>query len=145
MTVETWPRLGVGAVIWRGRSQLLLARRNKPPRMGEWSLPGGRVEVGETLREALAREVREETGLEIEIGPLVDVVDSITRTAEGGVAFHYVLADFTAHWRSGEARATSDVSDCRWAGPQDALRLVSWDETARIIRQSARQAWGVDL
>jgi 8-oxo-dGTP diphosphatase len=133
------PRIGVGAVIWRGADALLLVRRGKEPRLGEWSLPGGRVEPGERLREALAREVTEETSLSIEIGDLIDVVDLI------GTGFHYVLADFSAHWRGGVAVAASDVSDCKWVSPQDALSMVNWDETRRIIRLSAKRVWEVDL
>ncbi len=145
MTTGIWPRLGVGGVIWRGDAALLLVRRRNMPRAGEWSLPGGRVEPGESLRQALAREVREETGLEIEIGPLIDVVESITRDAAGAIAFHYVLADFTAHWRSGEAVAATDASACRWLAPREAIALVSWPETARIIRQSASRTWNLNL
>lgn len=139
------PRIGVGAVIWRGPDALLLVRRGKAPRLGEWSLPGGGVEPGETLREALSREVAEETGLSIEIGDLIDMVDLIHRDEAGAVSFHYVLADFSARWRSGEAVAASDVTDCKWVAAADALKMVDWDETRRIIRLSAKLVWGMDL
>ncbi len=145
MTDRILPGLGVGAVIWRGKDALLLVRRKNMPRAGEWSLPGGRVEPGENLRDALAREVREETGLAIEIGPLIDVVELVLSDETGRAAFHYVLADFTAHWRSGEAKAASDARDCRWFAPSDSLQLVSCPETARIIRLSAGQSWNLDL
>ncbi len=133
------PRIGVGAVIWRGRDGLLLVRRGKEPRLGQWSLPGGSVEPGETLRQALAREVAEETGLAIDIGDLIDVVDAI------GTDFHYVIVDFSARWRSGEAVAASDITDCKWVSPHEAQKTVAWDETRRIIRLSAKRVWGLDL
>ena len=139
------PRIGVGAVIWRGPDAMLLVRRGKQPRLGEWSLPGGGVEPGETLREALAREVAEETGLSIEIGDLIDVVDLIVRDGDGAIGFHYVLADFSAHWRGGEAVAASDITDCKWVSPEVALTMVDWDETGRIIRLSAKRVWGRDV
>jgi len=132
------PIVGVGAVLWRGPESILLVRRARAPRLGEWSLPGGRVEAGETLRAALAREIREETGLAVEIGGLIDVAELIE-------ARHYVLIDFTAHWRGGEACAASDAAACGWFAPAEALAKVNWDETRRIIRLSALQAWNIKL
>ena len=139
MTAGMGPRIAVGAAVWRGKTALLLVRRGKEPRLGEWSLPGGAVEPGETLRAALAREVMEETGLAIETGELIDAVDAI------GAGFHYVIVDFSAHWRGGEAKAASDVVDCEWVTPEEALSLVNWDETRRIIRASAKQVWGMEI
>jgi 8-oxo-dGTP diphosphatase len=132
------PIMGVGAVLWRGRESILLVRRGQAPRLGEWSLPGGRVEAGETLHAALTREIREETGLEVEIAGLIDVAELIE-------ARHYVLIDFTAHWRGGEACAASDAAACGWFAPAEALSRVSWDETRRIIRLSALQAWNIKI
>jgi len=139
------PQAGVGAVIWRGAEAVLVVRRGKEPGLGEWSLPGGAVEPGETLREALAREVAEETGLAIETGDLIDVVDLISRDAHGALAYHYVLADFSALWRGGEARAASDILECKWVAPEEALRLVTRNETRRIIRLSAKRMWGLEI
>ncbi len=139
------PVVGVGGVIWRGPDQVLLVRRGQEPRLGEWSLPGGRVEVGEALRQALAREVAEETGLAIAIEGLIDVVDFVERDAGGGVSVHYVLIDFSARWTSGEPHAGSDASECTWLSPAEAIARVSWDETRRIIGLSARQLWQLEL
>ena len=137
--------MAVGAVIWRGPERLLLVRRGRPPRRGEWSIPGGRVEAGETLKEAVVREVGEETSLAIAVAGLIDVVDLIERDANRGVAAHYVLIDFSAHWHAGEARAGSDVTECGWFAPGDAFALVAWKETRRIIRASAREQWQLEL
>ncbi len=136
---ESLPTVAVGAVIWNEAREVLLIRRVHSPREGEWSIPGGKVEWGETLRAALAREVREETGLEIEIFNLIDAVDFIADGARGGVAKHYVLIDFTARWISGEPRAASDTKDARWVSYADLDRYELWGETRRIIAQSARQ------
>ncbi len=139
------PVVGVGAVIWRGPERLLLVRRGQPPRAGEWSIPGGRVEAGETLREALAREIAEETGLTVTLENLIDVVDLVERDNAGEVTAHFVLVDFNAHWQAGEPRAGSDVVECGWFAPKDALARVAWDETRRIIRASAEQLWQLEL
>ncbi len=142
---EEFPQVGVGAVIWRGAGAMLLIRRGKQPRLGEWSLPGGAVERGETLIQALAREVDEETGLAIDIAGLIDVVDAIAREPGGAVTSHYVLVDFSAHWQSGEAVPASDVLDCKWVTAEEALHMVNWEETRRIIRASAKHVWGMEI
>jgi 8-oxo-dGTP diphosphatase len=139
------PVVAVGAVIWRGPERLLLVRRGQPPRLGEWSIPGGRVEAGETLKQALLREVGEETSLTVAIAGLIDVVDLIERDANCGVVAHYVLVDFSARWRAGEFCAGSDVAECGWFAPAVALALVAWTETRRIIRASARELWKLEL
>lgn len=109
----TRPWVGVGVVIFRG-DEVLLAQRGKWPRHGTWSIPGGAQELGETVHEAGKREIREETGLEIDIIGLIDVVDAITHDAAGAVEFHYTLVDLAAEWRSGEAQALDDVPAVRW-------------------------------
>ena len=94
------PFVGVGVVVWRG-DNVLLIQRGKPPRIGAWSLPGGAQELGETVRETAVREVREETGVEIDVTHLIDVVDTITRDKDGRVRLQYTLVDFAAEWRLG--------------------------------------------
>ena len=126
------PLVGVGVVVFKG-DRVLLIRRGKPPRQGQWSLPGGRQRLGERIQAAAAREVREETGLEVEVGALGDVLDSITRDAAGAVQYHYTLVDLLAEWRSGEARAGHDAAEVAWADPADLARYDLWSETLRII------------
>ena len=136
MTDSKRPLVGVGVVVLKGAAgaeRVLLIRRGKPPREGTWSLPGGRQRHGETVRDAARREVREETGLEVEVTGLLDVVDSLTRDASGGVAYHYTLVDFLAEWRGGEAQAGDDAAEVLWADPRDLEAYTLWDETLRII------------
>jgi ADP-ribose pyrophosphatase YjhB (NUDIX family) len=130
------PLVGVGVVVLKGgpgAERVLLVRRAKPPRQGGWSLPGGRQRLAETVRETARREVLEETGVEVAVGSLLDVVDSITPDGGGGVAYHYTLVDFLAEWRAGEARAGSDAAEAAWADPRDLDGYDLWDETVRII------------
>ncbi len=131
----SFPIPGVGIVCFKDDA-VLLVQRGKEPRRGEWSIPGGAVEVGETMREAARREVFEECGGEIELRELVDVVDLISRDEDGRVRFHYALIDFWAEWRGGELRAGDDVMDARWVAPSDleAYGLPSW--TRAVIEKA---------
>jgi 8-oxo-dGTP diphosphatase len=131
------PWVGVGVVVWRG-DEILLVRRAKPPRLGEWSIPGGAQSLGETVFEAAIREVREETGIVIRPTGIVTVVDSIIREAEQRPQFHYTLVEVSAEWVTGEAIAADDVDDVRWATPESAAALIRWDETLRVIAEAAR-------
>jgi 8-oxo-dGTP diphosphatase len=126
------PLIGVGVVVFKG-DRVLLVRRAKPPREGQWSLPGGRQRLGERIAEAARREVAEEAGIEVEVGLLLDVVDSIDRDDKGAVQYHYTLVDLLAEWRSGEARAGHDASAVTWADPSDLAPYGLWRETERII------------
>lgn len=135
--------VGVGAVIWNAERQVLLIRRTKEPRIGQWSLPGGKVEKGESLHDAVRREVREETGLEIEILGLAGVAETIDDVGAGGR--HYVLIDYGAQVVSGEARAASDAADATWFSYSDLARLPLWSETHRIVAASARLHMGMEV
>ncbi len=129
------PIAAVGAVVV-DQGMVLLIRREKPPRPGQWSLPGGGQELGESYREAARREVREETGLIVEILGLVDVVDSITRDESGRVRFHYLLADVVARPVGGALKAGGDASEARWFSPEEIFALPLWPETIRIVRKA---------
>ncbi len=128
------PWVGVGVVVYRD-DQVLLIRRGKPPRIGQWSLPGGVQELGETVREAAHREVREETGVEIELLGLVDVVDSVRRDDAGRVRFHYTLVDMAAEWRAGGLRAGDDAIGAEWVPLNEIEDYLEWSETLRVIRE----------
>ncbi len=136
------PMVGIGVVVWRER-QVLLIRRGKPPRLGQWSLPGGLQELGETVFEGGAREVREETGTEVEITGVLDVIDSIQRDETGRVRFHYTLIDLAAEWRAGEPVAGDDAAAAAWVDADDLDRYQLWEETVRLIRLSAAKRDGL--
>ena len=129
------PIVGVGVVVWKD-GQVLLIRRGKSPMRGRWSLPGGRQELGETVREAAVREVREETGLEVRLGELLDVVDTMRRDESGAVTLQYTLVDFDADWTAGVPVAASDAEYAEWADPDDLAPYNLWSETLRIIALS---------
>jgi ADP-ribose pyrophosphatase YjhB (NUDIX family) len=107
------PLVGVGAVIVE-QNLVLLIRRAQPPLLGEWSLPGGVLECGETLREAVAREAREETGLVVETSEMLGVYERVIRADDGRVRYHYVLIDFLCRPVGGDIKAGSDAADVRW-------------------------------
>ena len=135
------PIVGIGIVILRG-DEVLLIRRGKPPRQGQWSLPGGAQKTGETVFDAARREVREETGLAVEILGLVDVVDSIERDEAGRARYHFTLVDVLAEWRSGEAVAAGDAAEVAWFELDALGGLGLWSETERIIRLAAEKRKG---
>jgi len=126
------PVPAVGVVCLRGDSVLLI-RRGTPPRLGEWSLPGGRIEPGERAVDAALRELREETGVEAEITGLIDVVDGLFPEA----GRHYVLIDYAARWVSGEPVAGDDALEARFVALDEIESLIEWSETRRIIRLAA--------
>jgi len=130
------PIVAVGVVVWKD-DKVLVVRRGKPPRDGQWSIPGGGQELGETVRETAVREVREETGLEIRLIGLVDVVDYLERDDAGGVRYQYTLVDWTAEWTAGEPTPGGDVAGAEWAHFADLERYEMWSETRRIIEKSA--------
>jgi 8-oxo-dGTP diphosphatase len=126
------PVPAVGVVCLRGDSVLLI-RRGTPPRQGEWSLPGGRIEPGERAVDAALRELGEETGIQAEITGLIDVVDGLFPEA----GRHYVLIDYAARWVSGEPVAGDDALEARFVALDEVERLIAWSETRRIIRLAA--------
>jgi len=131
------PVPAVGIVCFRDE-EVLLIRRGTPPKQGEWSLPGGRVEPGEPVRDAALRELREETGVEAKLLGLVDVVDAIFENqARDLITRHYVLVDFAAEWVSGQVMAGDDAADAQFFHLSELASLEMWDETLRVIDAAA--------
>lgn len=126
------PVVCVGGVVVDG-DRVVLVQRGQPPLQGEWSLPGGVVEVGESLEAAVAREVFEETGLVVEVGPVVDVLDRIHRGEDGRVEYHYVIIDYLCTRRAGTLASSSDASDARWVRADDAHRLKPTQTVLDVI------------
>jgi ADP-ribose pyrophosphatase YjhB (NUDIX family) len=129
------PIVGVGAVIVNN-DRVLVVRRATEPLKGQWSIPGGMLELGEKLREGLAREVLEETSLEVEVGDVLDVFDSIFPDADGRTQYHYVLIDYRCTVRRGEAAAGSDVSEVRWVRSEEMDGLGMKEVTIGVIRKA---------
>jgi ADP-ribose pyrophosphatase YjhB (NUDIX family) len=134
------PIVGVGAVVLDADARVLLVKRANQPLQGEWSLPGGAVDVGETLEDAIRREVREETCLDVEVGPIVDVLDRIRYDAEGRVEFHYVLIDFVCRSIGGALECATDAADAAWAGSADLCRYGVADATIAVIAKGVARA-----
>lgn len=133
------PIIGVGAVIVQG-SRVLLVRRASEPLRGEWSVPGGMLELGEKLRDGVCREVEEETGLKVETGEVLDVFDSIFTDTLGRTQYHYVLIDYLCRPLSGEARAGSDVSDVRWVGLEALPAMGLRESIEQVVRKGLAMA-----
>jgi 8-oxo-dGTP diphosphatase len=131
----TQPIVSVGAVIVDG-GRVLLIKRGQPPLQGRWSLPGGVVEVGETLHEALVREVREETGLEVEVGPVVEVLERIEREVDNRVEYHYVIIDYRCLVRGGRLTCGSDADDARWVAASDVAAFGVTAAVAGVVHKA---------
>jgi 8-oxo-dGTP diphosphatase len=134
--VTDYPRPTAGVVCLRGR-EVLLIKRGTAPRLGQWSLPGGRIEWGETSAEAALRELVEETGVVAELAGLIDVVDGIMTSRETGeITRHYVMVDYAARWLSGEPTAGDDAADARFFSLEEALAIIEWDVTRKVIQEA---------
>lgn len=127
------PVAGTGIVVFRD-GEVLLIKRGKPPYEGQWSLPGGKIEYGETAAEAALRELREETGTTARITGLIDVIDSIGEREPGRPGdWHYLLVDFAGVWTGGEPVAADDATEATFVSYKDAIRLTQWDRTRDVI------------
>jgi mutator protein MutT len=129
------PFLGVGGVIIDD-NRVLLVRRANPPLQGEWSIPGGLVEVGETTRQALVREVLEETALHVEVTGLVEVFERILQDEQSRVRYHYVLLDYRCRVLGGEPQAASDATELRWVTCGELESFSVAPETCAVIRKA---------
>jgi len=129
------PVVGVGAVIVAD-GRVVLVKRAHEPLKGEWSLPGGSVEVGETLADAVAREVLEETGLRVRVGSLIEVLDRVHRSSDGRVEYHFVLLDYRCTVLSGVLSHGSDASDACWVSRDDLPKYQLSDSAIRIVTRA---------
>ena len=131
------PMVGVGGLVFRGE-EVLLVRRGHAPAQGQWSIPGGLVELGERLSQAVEREILEETGLMVETGPLVEVFEPREKDHEGRYVFHYVVLDYLCRYRGGELRASSDADEARWVGPEEEEELGVREITRKVIHKARK-------
>ena len=129
------PICAVGAIVRKG-DMILLIQRGNPPRRGDWGIPGGAVELGETWRDAARREVREECGIEIEVGEIVEAIDIIVRDDTERVQYHYAIVDFAAQYLGGELCASSDALDARWVPLNELRKFPLPDKTRAVIEKA---------
>ncbi len=129
------PLVGVGAIIFRG-AEVLLVQRGREPSYGKWSVPGGLVEVGESLRKAVEREVFEEVGLKVTAQDLVAVLDRILPDESGRPRFHYVLLDFLCTYQGGEPRPASDALQCGFVAIETLGELALTAGTREVVRRA---------
>jgi ADP-ribose pyrophosphatase YjhB (NUDIX family) len=128
------PFIGVGSIIIEN-DKVVLVKRAHPPIQGQWSIPGGVLEVGELVREAASREAQEETGLIVEPGELLGVFDRVLRDPDNRVQYHYVLIDFLCRRIGGELLAASDASEVRWFTRAELTSLNLAEDTLVVIQK----------
>lgn len=128
------PLIGIGSIIIE-EGRVVLVKRAHPPIQGQWSIPGGVLEVGELIREAAVREAREETGLIVDPGELLGVFDRVLRDPDKRVQYHYVLIDFLCRRIGGELRAASDATEVRWFKPEELPSLNLAEDTLEVIQK----------
>ena len=133
------PLVGVGAIIIEN-SRVVLVKRSHPPLQGQWSIPGGVLEIGEMVRDAAIREAREETGLTVEPGELVGVFDRVLRDPNGRVQYHYVLVDFLCRRVSGELAAAGDAAAARWFTREELPAMNLAEDTLEVIDKGFARA-----
>jgi len=133
------PVVGVGGVVIRGDCALLI-RRGTAPLKGEWSIPGGTLELGETARDGVRRELGEETGLNVRVGDLIEVFERIVPDEGGRLKYHFVILDYLCEVESGTAKAGSDVTDVAWAAEEDLSDYSLSAIATRVIRRAFQMA-----
>jgi ADP-ribose pyrophosphatase YjhB (NUDIX family) len=134
----TRPLVGIGAVVFSADGRVLLVKRKHEPLAGQWSLPGGMLELGESLEAGVEREILEETGLVVTVGDVVEVFDRILLDDEAKVRYHFVLIDYICRVRGGTLRAGSDVEAAEFVRPEDVDRYVATEKARDVIRKAIR-------
>lgn len=134
------PLAGVGAIIFR-ENRVLLIKRGSRPSLGKWSIPGGLVELGESLEAAVRREVLEEVGLEVKVVDLVAALDRVIRDENGQIEYHYILLDFLCEGAEGNPRAATDADECLFVALEDLSRFDLTRGTETIIRRAFEKAF----
>ena len=129
------PVVAVGLLVVDG-DRVLLVRRSKPPQAGRYTVPGGKVELGEALEVAALRELKEETGLTATVGPIVEVLDRVVKDPAGNITFHYVIIDFVAHSPKGTLRAGTDASDARFVPVSELSHYELTDGLMPVVRRA---------
>ncbi len=130
------PLVGAGVVVFDENGRVLLVQRGRPPRAGQWGIPGGMLELGERLADAAAREVREECSIEIAIGGVAGVFEPVTRDGEGRIEYHYVVIDYWASYISGEARAGDDAAAIAWATMDEINEYALMPDSLQVVRDA---------
>lgn len=135
------PLVGVGAIIFRGE-QVLIVQRGREPAYGKWSLPGGLVELGESLEDAVRREVREEVGLDISVKDMVAALDRVILDDAGRIEYHYILLDFICEASSAEPHPATDVMDCAFVSLDTLSQYPMTSGTVEVIRRAYERRRG---
>jgi mutator protein MutT len=136
----TAPVVGVGAVVVNDGQALIIKRANDPYK-GQWSIPGGRVELGESLADAVRRELREETGLEVMVGPLIEVFDRIQLDDDGALRYHFVIIDYLCRAVAGTLLAGDDADEARWVTSDELERYDIRESAVGVIRKGLSMTW----
>ena len=126
------PVVAVGGIVVKD-GRVLLIRRGKEPSYGLWSVPGGAVDLGEGLKPAAQREIREECGIEVNLTDVIEIVERMVRDESGRIQYHYVIVDYLARWVSGELAPSSEVLEARWVPPEDLPQYQMTVGTAEVI------------
>lgn len=134
MSHNQFPKVAVGAVVFNA-GKVLLVKRSNPPAKGLWAIPGGKVKEGETLQQALKREILEETHLHVEPGEIATVFDVIEKDASDNVTVHYVIIDFICRLKSGQLRAGDDAQEAGWFTEEEIKKVPVNQKTIDLLKE----------